>query len=156
MISIFLRVFFFLMIRRPPRSTLSSSSAASDVYKRQECTVAIMAIQFPLLPRSRIKHLLDDILTKYDAAALLKKKKGKKRWSKIIDALIKATKSSTKSEKNDYDASPRSTRAPSARATRRGGWKNFQAGSQNSAASARGGMAGGRSFGRGGRGRGRW
>eukprot|EP00658_Telonema_sp_P-2_P071661 TRINITY_DN60899_c0_g1_i2.p1 TRINITY_DN60899_c0_g1~~TRINITY_DN60899_c0_g1_i2.p1 ORF type:complete len:203 (+),score=48.52 TRINITY_DN60899_c0_g1_i2:108-716(+) len=28
------------MIRRPPRSTLSSSSAASDVYKRQECTLA--------------------------------------------------------------------------------------------------------------------
>ena len=26
------------MIRRPPRSTLSSSSAASDVYKRQQCS----------------------------------------------------------------------------------------------------------------------
>src|SRR5450756_3177012 len=29
------------MIRRPPRSTQSRSSAASDVYKRQELTVAL-------------------------------------------------------------------------------------------------------------------
>ena len=31
------------MIRRPPRSTLDRSSAASDVYKRQDETTAIVA-----------------------------------------------------------------------------------------------------------------
>ena len=36
-------VFFFLMIRRPPRSTLDRSSAASDVYKRQAETMAVVA-----------------------------------------------------------------------------------------------------------------
>eukprot|EP00658_Telonema_sp_P-2_P058134 TRINITY_DN46560_c0_g1_i1.p1 TRINITY_DN46560_c0_g1~~TRINITY_DN46560_c0_g1_i1.p1 ORF type:complete len:176 (-),score=46.23 TRINITY_DN46560_c0_g1_i1:87-614(-) len=30
------------MIRRPPRSTLSSSSAASDVYKRQPSSIAVV------------------------------------------------------------------------------------------------------------------
>ena len=34
-VTLFLYLFFFLMIRRPPRSTLDRSSAASDVYKRQ-------------------------------------------------------------------------------------------------------------------------
>mgnify|MGYP003381674049 CR=1 FL=1 len=37
-------VFVFLMIRRPPRSTLDRSSAASDVYKRQNATLADAAI----------------------------------------------------------------------------------------------------------------
>src|SRR5664280_2299820 len=32
------------MIRRPPRSTLSSSSAASDVYKRQAATRALLEL----------------------------------------------------------------------------------------------------------------
>ena len=32
------------MIRRPPRSTLSSSSAASDVYKRQVCSLGLLRV----------------------------------------------------------------------------------------------------------------
>ena len=32
----------FLMIRRPPRSTHSRSSAASDVYKRQAISIAMI------------------------------------------------------------------------------------------------------------------
>ena len=45
LVSVFVTMFFFLMIRRPPRSTLDRSSAASDVYKRQGLDyVGLMAV----------------------------------------------------------------------------------------------------------------
>eukprot|EP00658_Telonema_sp_P-2_P077777 TRINITY_DN7120_c0_g2_i5.p1 TRINITY_DN7120_c0_g2~~TRINITY_DN7120_c0_g2_i5.p1 ORF type:complete len:162 (+),score=36.91 TRINITY_DN7120_c0_g2_i5:126-611(+) len=45
------------MIRRPPRSPLSSSSAASDVYKRQEHSLALIQMgRFLNLVTSNMQH----------------------------------------------------------------------------------------------------
>jgi hypothetical protein len=75
----------------------------------EECVVAIVAVQYPSLYRATIKNELDEILAKHDPFTIMKKKKGKKAWTKIIDALIKNTKATAKSTKND-DVSPKKKR----------------------------------------------
>ena len=55
------------MIRRPPRSTQGVSSAASDVYKRQNESLAREIFDFPLPIISGVGHEIDFTITDFVA-----------------------------------------------------------------------------------------
>ena len=120
----------------------------------EECVVAIVAVQYPFLYRAAIKNELDEILAKHDPFSIMKQKKGKKAWNKIIDALIKKLKIVAKSSKNDAEPLTKKKRFRPRKAGR-GARQVSQAGSQAENATGRGGFKprGGFGFGRG-RGRG--